>query len=175
MAPRPRKVTDEQVFAAAYRAMSRLGPRELTLTAIAGEAGVTAGALVQRFGSKRQLLLKLSEGAASSTGAFMEGLLATHGSPLAALRAYAGCMAGLAESPAAFVRNVAYLQIDLSDPDFRAQLEAQARATRAGLESLIEAAVVARELVRRTDVRRLARTVEAMLSGSLMTWAFYTE
>ena len=46
-------------------------------------------------------------------------------------------MAGLAESPAAFVRNVAYLQIDLTDPDFRKQLQVQARATRAGLQSLI--------------------------------------
>jgi AcrR family transcriptional regulator len=175
MTPRPRKVSDEQVFAATYRAMTRLGPRELTLSAIASEAGVTPGALVQRFGSKRELMLKLSEGAASSTGEFMTGLLAKHDSPLEALRAYAGCMAGLAESPAAFVRNVAYLQIDLTDPDFRRQLEAQARATRAGLQTLIEAAVEARELVRRTDAARLARTVEAMLSGSMMTWAFYTE
>jgi hypothetical protein len=31
-------------------------PAELTLGAIAAEAGVTAGALVQRFGSKRELL-----------------------------------------------------------------------------------------------------------------------
>ena len=85
--PRPRKVSDQQVFAATYRAMTRLGPRELTLSAIAEEAGVTAGALVQRFGSKRALLLRLSEGAASSTGDFMRGLLVKHRSQLAALRA----------------------------------------------------------------------------------------
>ena len=46
---------------AAQRAMSRLGPGELTLADIAGEAGVTAGLLVQRFGSKRELLLALAE------------------------------------------------------------------------------------------------------------------
>ena len=35
--------------------MLRRGPAELTLRAIAAEAEVTPGALVQRFGSKREL------------------------------------------------------------------------------------------------------------------------
>ena len=42
-----------------------------------------------------------------------------HRSPLATLRAYSDCMAHMAASPAAFARNFAYLQIDLTDPDFR--------------------------------------------------------
>ena len=175
MSPRPRKVTDEEVFAAAHRATNRLAPSELTLAEIAAEAGVTAGALTQRFGSKRQLLLALAKGAAESTGDFIGQLRAAHRSPLAAIRAYAECMAGLAQSPAALARNLAYLQIDLADPDFREQLSVQARATRAGLRDLLEAAVSAGELKRGTDVATLARTVEVVVSGSLMTWAFYHE
>ena len=54
MPGRRQKVTDEDVFAAAARVMSRRGPHELTLAEIAAEAGVTAGRLVQRFGSKRK-------------------------------------------------------------------------------------------------------------------------
>lgn len=173
MSPRPRKVTDEEVFAATHRAVSRLPPNELTLAEIAREAGVTAGALAQRFGSKRQLLLNLSRAAAASTGDFIAQLKATHRSPLAAVRAYAECMAQLAQSPGALARNLAYLQIDLADPDFREQLTVQARATRAGLRDLLESAVAAGELTRSTDVAALARTVEAMVNGSLMTWAFY--
>ena len=61
MSPRPQKVTDDEIFMATHRAMSRLGPGELTLAEIAKEAGVTAGLLVQRFGSKRDLLLTLSQ------------------------------------------------------------------------------------------------------------------
>src|SRR5687767_109208 len=169
MCPRPRKASDDQVFAAAHRAMSRLGPGELTLAEIAAEAGVTAGALVQRFGSKRDLLLQLAGRHAEGTGDFITGLAAAHRSPLAALRAYAECMAGLAQSPAALARNFAYLQIDLTDPDFRRHLVVQARATRAGLESLIVRAIDAGELTPGTDARVLARTVEAVLSGSMMT------
>ena len=175
MSPRARKVSDEEVFAAAYRAMTRLGPGDLTLAQIAAEAGVTASALVQRFGSRRELLLQLANGAANSAGDFITDLRKRHRSPLAALRAYAECLAGLAESPSALARNLAYLQIDLTDPDFRKPLAVQARATRAGLESLIAAAISARELRSSTKPRALARTVEAVLSGSMMTWAYYQD
>jgi AcrR family transcriptional regulator len=175
MSPRPRKVSDDEVFAAAYRAMSRVGPGELTLAVIAEEAGVTAGALVQRFGSKRALLLALSAGAAASAGQLVQELRARHRSPVAALRDYATCMAHLAESPAALARNLAYLQIDLTDDEFRQHLLAQACATRDAFEEMIEEAIAARELARATDARRLARTVETAISGALLTWAIYRE
>ena len=127
MSPRPRKVSDDEVFAATYRAMSRLGPSELTLAAIAEEAGVTAGALVQRFGSKRDLLLALSGRYANSTTEMFAGLKTAARSPMAAIRAYADCLAQMAVSPAALARSLSYLQIDLTDPDFRPHLEVQAR------------------------------------------------
>jgi AcrR family transcriptional regulator len=175
VSPRPRKVTDDQVFAAAHRATMRLAPSELTLAEIAAEAGVTAGALAQRFGSKRALLLALSRAAAASSAGFIGQLRASHRSPLRALRAYAECMAGLAQSPAALARNLAYLQIDLADPDFREQLGIQARATRAGLRDLLQDAVAAGELRTGIDVDALSRTVEITVSGALMTWAMYED
>jgi AcrR family transcriptional regulator len=168
-------VSDGDVFAATYRTMVRLGPGELTLAEIAAEAGVTAGALVQRFGSKRELLLALSAGAASSAGDLIRGIRATARSPLAAIRAYVDCMAQLAASPAALARNLAYLQIDLADPDFRKHLLVQSRATRRGLEELLEEARAKGEIVRGTDVVRLARSVETTLSGTMLTWAVYRD
>jgi hypothetical protein len=84
-------------------------------------------------------------------------------------------MAGLAESPAGFARNLAYLQIDLEDVDFRRHLVTQAHATRAGLRGLIAAAISRGELKRTTDAATLTRSVEAVLAGSMMTWAFYRE
>jgi len=175
MSPRPRKVTDSQLFAATHAVMSRVGPRELTLAAIAKEAGVTAAVLVQRFGSKRALLLALSEKYASAAGEIIAALAKQHASPLAALRAYADCMAGMAASPAALARSLAYLQIDLTDPDFRKHLVRQARATRSGLRRLITAASDAGELARDVKPAQLARTIEAVLGGSMLTWAFYRE
>ena len=174
MSPRPQKVTDDDIFMAAQRAMSRLGPGELTLADIANEAGVTAGLLVQRFGSKRDLLLALSRalfrrhrrdvrGAAprpSLAAGDAAGLQRLHG-------------AAWPSSPAAFARNFAYLQIDLTDPDFRKHLAKHAAATRVELQKLIKEAIDAEELSPDTNRKQLARTIEAVVGGSMMSWAFY--
>ncbi|MBM3738060.1 MAG: TetR/AcrR family transcriptional regulator [Acidobacteria bacterium] len=172
---RSRKVSDGEILEAVQRAMQRRGPHELTLADIAAEAGVTPGLLVQRFGSKRDLLLALSEQFAGSAPAVFAALRAAHPAPLAALRAYAECMAGLASSPDALARNLAYLQIDLTDEAFRVHLLANARATRREIETLVRAAMSAGELDKRTDPRRLARTIETTTGGSLMSWACYRE
>jgi AcrR family transcriptional regulator len=169
------KVTDDTIFAAAQRAMTRRGPHELTLAHIAVEAGVSPGRLVQRFGSKRALLLALAERFAGSAGTVFDGLRAAHRRPLATLRAYAMCMADLAATPDALSRNLAYLQTDLTDPEFRAHLQANARATRLEIESLLRSAVMEGVLRRDVDPPRLARTVEVVITGSLMTWACYRE
>ena len=175
MAGRRQKVSDDDVFAAAQRAMTRLGPHELTLAEIAEEAGVTPGRLVQRFGSKRALLVALSERFAASAAPVFAGLRAAHGGPLATLRAYAACMADLAPTPEALLRNLAYLQGDLADEVLRGHLVENARASRREIESLVRAAVAAGELRREVDVRSLARTVETVIGGSLMSWATYRE
>jgi AcrR family transcriptional regulator len=175
VSPRPRKVTDDEVYGAAYRAMSRLGPNELTLAEIAKEAGVTAGALVQRFGSKHALQVALAEGLAASAGEMIRGLRQKHESPLDALNEYADCMAQMADSPQALARNLAYLTQDVSDPDLRQHLLTQSRATRAALRELLDEAVARRELRRDTDTKSLARMVESMIGGALFTWAAHQE
>jgi len=175
MSPRPQKVTDDEIYAAAQRAMSQVGPGELTLAHIAGEAGITAGLLVQRFGSKRDLLLKLSEQFSGGASEMFAELRRGRRSPLATLRAYSDCMAHMAASPAAFARNFAYLQIDLTDPDFRRHLVKHARAARLELQKLIKDAIDAKELSPDTNPRQLARTVEAMVNGSMLSWAIYQE
>jgi AcrR family transcriptional regulator len=80
MPDRRQKVTDDDVFAAAQRVMGRRGPHELTLADIAGEAGLTPGRLVQRFGSKRAMLVALSERFASSAGPVFAALRDASGS-----------------------------------------------------------------------------------------------
>ena len=175
MSPRPQKATDDEVFAAAQRAMERLAPSALTLADIAEEAGMTAGALVHRFGSKRELLLALANRFGGSAKAMMDGIRAQHRSPLAVVRAYAECMALLAKTPDALARNLAYLQIDLIDPDFRKPFVTNAKATRKELEALIREAVDAGELHPRTNARSLTLSIETVVSGALLTWAVHRE
>ena len=175
MSPRPRKVSDDAVFEAASRVMQRVGPDELTLGAIAAEAGLTPGALVQRFGSRRALLVALAEQHAAGTGGMMAGLRRAHGSPLATIRAYADCMAGLASSPEALARSLAYLYLDMTDADLRRHLVTHARETRAALRSLVSEAITEEELVKTVKPGELARAIEAVVSGSMMGWAVTPE
>lgn len=175
MTPRPRKASDEDVFAATARVMSRVGPTKLKLSEIAAEAGLTAGALVQRFGSKRGLMLELMSALSGSTDEMFAQLRDANPSPLAALRAYADCFAMMGESPGALAHHLSYLQLDLTDPDFHQHTLAQARATRAAFRALLRDAMAAGELETTADIDALARAVQVTLSGSLMTWAFYRE
>src|SRR5215831_16378299 len=167
MSPRRRKAEDADVFAALVRVMHHRGPAELTLREIAAEAGVTAGALVQRFGSKRAMLLAHARYAAA-TGDI--GVTAPHPrarSPLATLRTVTSVYAQVAESPRAAIRNLAYLHNDLADPALRRHLLRSTRSTRTRYERLLADAVAAGELRAGTDVRALARMLEVTLGGSL--------
>src|SRR3984893_3531741 len=176
MSPRRRKAEDADVFAAMVRVMLRVGPAELTLSAIAAEAGVTAGALVQRVGSKRDLLHAHARYAAvTGDVGFGAPRNARTSSPLSALRAVTAVHARLAESPRAAVRNLAYLQNDLADPVLRRHLLRLARTARARYEKLLADAVVAGGRRAGTTVRAPGRMIEVTLGGSYLAWTLYRE
>jgi AcrR family transcriptional regulator len=172
---RPRKVSDEEVFAAAMRVMAYAAPAQLRLADIAAEAGVTAGALVQRFGSKRDLLLAMMETWAGSTESMFEALREGHTSPLDAVRAYADGMAQMGDGAGGVAHHLGWLQLDLGDAAFHGHAQAGARATRRELGVLLDTAVRRGELRRGTDVLALARAVEVTVGGSLLAWAFHQE
>lgn len=175
MSPMPRKAEDADVFSAMVRVMMRVGPAQLTLRAIAKEAGITAGALVQRFGSKRELMLAHARYAAATLDIGFGPPLARTGSPLSAIMECAQEFAKLAESPRAALRNLAYLQRDLADPALRRNLLQLHRAARDYYERLIAGAISAGELRPETDIAVLARTIEVTLGGSFLAWMLYRE
>jgi AcrR family transcriptional regulator len=171
MSARPRKVSDEGVFGAVLRVMNSLAPAQVTLAEIAAEAGVTSSALVQRFGSKRELLLMVTGLAAEGTKEFFARLREGHDSPLEALYAYGECFAEMAETPETLAHHLGYLQMDLTDPDFRRHARDQARVADREIRDLLEEAVTGGELARGTDLDPLTRAVIAVLGGSLLAWA----
>jgi len=175
MSPRRRKAEDADVFAALVRVMQRRGPAELTLREIAREAGVTAAALVQRFGSKRAMVLAHARYAAATGDVGLTIPSPNTSSPLKALRSVTAMYAQLADSPRAAVRNLAYLLNDLADPVLRRHLLRLSRAARVWYEELLRNALAARELRPDTDVRALARLIEVTLRGSILNWTLYRE
>ena len=175
MTPRRRKAEDADVFAAMSRLMQRVGPDELTLVAIAAEAGITAGALVQRFGSRRELMLTHWRQAANPKRDLSPAPDAPPDSPLDALRGIAAVYARLATSPGAALRNLAYMQRDAADPVIRRHVLRHARAARAHVAQLVADAVARGELRPGTDVAELARTIDITLLGSLLSWALHRD
>jgi AcrR family transcriptional regulator len=172
MSPRPRTVSDEHVLHATQRVMSRLGPTRLTLAAVAREAGLAAPTLVQRFGSKRGLMRALWASALQGLDGCVDAPLAATRSAVDALVDAATMMARGTKSAEEMANSLAFLQIDLTDPEFYPHMLTLSEQTEAGYRALLDEAVRRRELVK-CDTARLARAVNAMAGGSLVAWGVF--
>lgn len=174
MSPRPRRNSDLQILQAAFRAIARLGPARLTLADVAREANVSPASLVQRFGSKRALLLAASADAAGGHVFIFEGLRARHRSPRAALFGLADCMGLLGGTPEEVAHSLAFLQMDLTDAEFHQHARNGSAGFHEGIRALIKDAIAAGELVS-CDAGRLARALQAALNGSILGWVIHRD
>lgn len=174
MSPRPRTVADEKIIEAAARVIGRVGPGNLTLADVGKEAGLSAATLVQRFGSKRGLLLAMATSAAASMDACFDMVRAAHPSPLAALVAAATDITRCFDTPEEVANHLAFLQMDLSDPDFHRLMVITSKKTLEGYRRLMREAVDAGELLE-CDTQRLARAITAVCGGSLIQWAVFRQ
>jgi AcrR family transcriptional regulator len=174
MSPRPRETTDEEILAATGRVMQRLGPAQITLADMAEEAGVVPATLIQRFKTKRGLLLAACRTAPDMVPRQFAEARAKYSSPLAALvEIYADC-SGFSATPEAVANGLAYLQVDLTDPEFHAITLAQFRALREETQRLLDEAVAARELFS-CDTRELAGLLQQLHDGAMLGWAVFRE
>lgn len=174
MAPRPRTVSDQEILSATAAIIGRLGPSRFTLADVAREVGLSAATLVQRFGSKRGLMLSLAGSSDGNVEDCFAMIRAEHHSALDSLLAAATFMASMVESPESLANHLAFLQIDLSDDDFHRLALAGHLRNIAGYHTLLDEAVAAGELVP-CDTARLARAVSAVAGGSLIGWAIMRE
>jgi AcrR family transcriptional regulator len=174
MSPRPRETTDEEILAATGRVMQRLGPAQITLADVAKEAGVVPATLIQRFRTKRELLLATCRSAPDTVPRQFAEARAKFPSPLTTLvEIYADC-SGFAPTPEAVANGLAYLQVDLTDPEFHAITLAQFRVLTQETQRLLDEAVAARELVP-CDTGELARLLQQLNGGAMLGWAVFRE
>lgn len=172
MAGRPRSVSDGAVFHAVAEVVTAAGPAGLTLAAVAARVGVSAPALAQRFGSKRELLLAFAASEAGALPAIFEEVRAEASGPLDALTKALVRLIAPITTREGLANNLAFLQLDLTDPDLRAHAVKQSRSFRAEIGRLLAEATERGELeVAGGDIRPLADTVYATYNGALVTWA----
>ena len=172
MSPRPRETSDEAIVLATMRVMQRRGPVDLTLAEVAKEAGVVPATLIQRFGTKRGLLLAVCRSGPVGVSEQFAAACEKYGSPLKALiELYVEC-SGFAATPESMANGLAWLQNDLTDPDFRAVTLAQFTALRDATRGLLDQAVAIREL-RPCDTALLAAMIQQLNGGAMLDWAVY--
>ncbi|WP_395297776.1 TetR/AcrR family transcriptional regulator [Kitasatospora hibisci] len=171
MAGRPRGVEDVVILRAAAEVIGRVGPAGLTLAAVAREVGLVPGTLVQRFGSKRGLLVALAEQSAKDADVLHGRVREEHESVLGALAALVVESMVPMATPESFANHLAFLCTDLADPQLHEHALAVHQAQGRVIRSLLAEAVSARELRPGTDVAALAGSVQAITAGAGLTWA----
>jgi AcrR family transcriptional regulator len=172
MSPRPRETSDAEILAAAARVMQRRSPVELTLADVAKEAGVVPATLIQRFGTKRELLLANCKAWTADVAGQFAAARAKYGSPLKTLIELFVESSSFAATPESMANFLAYLQIDLTDSEFRAVLLTQFVTMRDETKKLLDDAIAAREL-KPCDTAELARLVQQVNGGAMLDWAVY--
>jgi AcrR family transcriptional regulator len=164
-------VSDEQILAGAARVIARVGPARLTLAEVGQEVGLSAPTLAQRFGTKRGLLLAVARHGAD----VLPGRLAVARSAAAPVRALIdslAAMAGAVRTSAEFANHLAFLLLDLTDPQFRQINRDHAIAVEQAIAEVLAAARSTGELTR-DDVPELPRVIHAAYNGAMVTWGMH--
>ena len=173
--PRPRTVSDEAILEAVTRVIGCVGPARLTLAEVAREAGLAPATLIQRFGSRRAMLLALHAHDADRVRERLRTAPAASVSSLAQLVENLVALAAPLADPVAFSNHLAVLHQDLADPAFLSLAQAHARALREAVERALNLAQTVGELPATADLARLARSVQTVYNGALLTWAIERE
>ena len=167
---RPRTVSDEAIFDAVRAVVTDVGPAGLTLAAVADRVGISAPALTQRFGSKRSLLLAYDEAAATGIDDVFNRVRSRSPTALSALRAALLELTAGIESRAAIANHLAFLYLDLTDPDFGAHAATQSQLLRQAITQLLHEAINNHD-INPTNAGELADTIYTVYNGALVTWA----
>lgn len=170
---RPRTVSDEKILDAVLALALRIGPARVTFAAAAAETGLSAATLVQRFATKRDLLLAADKRAVDLWVNALDR--STAASPLERVIEGLVLAVDADATPAEMANSVALLQLDLADPDFHAETLRGARAVRAHIARDLSAALAAGELRPGTNVATLATLVETTYHGAMIGWAIHRE
>jgi len=178
VAGRPRGTGDAAILRAAAEVIGRTGPARFTLAAVASEVGLVPATLVQRFGSKRGLLLALARQSAADADAItgpVREARQQHGSALAALTALAVGRLAPMTTPDRFANHLAFLCLDLTDAELYEPALAVHQAHGRAIAALVEEAIAAGELRTATPAGPLTRSIQTVIAGAGLTWALDRE
>ena len=163
--PRPRRISDEAVLESALKVMYRTGPAELTLAAVAAEAGIAASTLVQRFGDKRGLILRAL---AQDDGEFAATVAeAPQDRGRASVIGLFLLLTPDITDPDVLATGLLWLREDFRDPALNALARERWEMLREAVAARLPPLPVSPELA--------ARLIEAQWQGAFNQWGFFRE
>jgi AcrR family transcriptional regulator len=159
-------IPDQDLLVVAERELTKLGPEKLTLARIGRQSGIAAPTLIQRFGSKRRLLLEIAKA---------RGLRVRHlfENSSGVLEAYLKLASEFA-SPSEAANQLAFLQMELADEEFRAATQELFSAMEAGTLHLLWRAAKAGD-IEDAKGKELARACLTAYWGALVYWSVQGE
>ncbi len=176
MSPRPRTVQDTAILDAAIEVLGRIGSEKMTLADVGSAVGLSAATLVQRCGSKRELMLALLRHSTAEVDTRFEAAMSSNESPLDAIFAAATDRPGTVNTHVSLGNRLAFYTSQLEDAEFHAVAVENSQRAIDGFRKLLDAAVEAGELTEGyTDTAQLAETIYSMMMGSLLVWAVMNE
>jgi AcrR family transcriptional regulator len=168
--PRPRTISDGAILAAAAGVIGEVGPDRLTLGDVGRRVGLAPATLLQRFGSRRGLLLALAGHDIDAVPDRLRTAASASGGVLDALVAALVETASEIDSPARFANHLAFLLKDLADPEFQAIARRYGVGVTAAVQDVLAAAAAGGELDADVDLDALAQMVHVVYNGALVTW-----
>jgi AcrR family transcriptional regulator len=167
---RPRTISDDAIYAAAFGVLASHGSRGLTLSRVAVELGVTPAAIRQRFGSKRGLLLEMAGRRASGVEATFLAARAAHGSKLDALEAALLARTEGLDDPDRLANAMSAYTDNARDPELRALFQGELTEVERCVGELLREAAEAGE-ISGPVTPQLVTVVFAAFEGALTVWS----
>ena len=165
MSPRPRIASDIEIIEAATRAVGLVGSSRLTLADIAVEAGISPGALVQRFGSKRDLVLQVIRWRIETAERHYAVLTREH-PPIKAITALLGGNSRTPQIAEDRLQILSWAWNDPTDADLNTLVVQFLAAEAAVLRGLIESAQLRGDIAATVDRRALAARLQDLATGT---------
>ncbi len=157
--PRPKTVSDEDVLSGALEVLGAKGTG-FTLTEVAGHVGLSRAALIQRFGDRDAILLRMAEHEVAQTRLWLDGLPVEQGPE--ALWRFLETIVGSMGAGEGFSVRVAVAALETASPRLRALAGQRYR--------LVQEAIAAR-LPEGPDRMERAVHLHAIIAGASMQWA----
>lgn len=172
--PRSRTISDEQILNATIELVGHHGVDKLTFASLSAHTGLAPATLVQRFGTKQQLLAAVAKHCLQSMVPTLAAAQFDQASPLQAILAAFRSMAKAVTSVEEFANGQVFFYLALTDKETNTLLSESMKESLEKVRQMLDDAIQVKEL-NPCDTAMLALTIQTTYEGAITTWLVYQQ